>query len=235
MPSVSYLNQSAPFWDFISSLENQFGQAQQDTSSGDKAPAEDESEPRTENHHHHGSKNSPDCHRHPCSGRQSGRGFGGRHWAPQARMNPMASFFCDHPLGQFLRQFQPQAGPGGTDESKDFQPLVDVFTTTSAYHVHISLPGAKKEDVGVSYDAEKSELSVAGVVYRPGDEELLKHLDLAERKVGAFERKVKLGNERYPAEVDAESITAKLEDGILRVEIPRVEKDYVDVKKVDIN
>ena len=100
--------------------------------------------------------------------------------------------------------------------------------------IHISLPGAKKEDVGVNWDAEKSELSIAGVVYRPGDEEFLKTLEMGERKVGPFERKVRLGTRANPAIVDVEGITAKLEDGVLRVEVPRMEEGFVEVRKVDV-
>ena len=100
--------------------------------------------------------------------------------------------------------------------------------------MHASLPGAKKEDVGVNWDAEKSELSIAGVIYRPGDEEFLKTIAMEERKVGAFERKVRLGSRANPAQIDAEGITAKLEDGILRVEVPKMEGDWAEIKKVEI-
>lgn len=140
-----------------------------------------------------------------------------------------------NPFFQFLQSLQSQVNTQGDDSDSDsFKPPVDVFTTPSAYHIHVSLPGAKKEDVGLNYNADKSELSIAGVVYRPGDEEFLKTLTMAERKVGVFERKVRLGNERHPAEVDSDGITAKLEDGVLRIELPRLEKDFVNVKKVDI-
>ena len=117
--------------------------------------------------------------------------------------------------------------------SKDFTPPADIFDTPSAYIVHVSLPGAKKEDVGVNWDADKSELNVAGVIYRPGDEEFLKTLALDERKVGVFERKVKLGSKADPANVDSDEIGAKMEDGVLVVTIPKTE-EFVDVRKVDI-
>ena len=95
--------------------------------------------------------------------------------------------------------------------------------------------GAKKEDVGVNWDVEKSELSIAGVVYRPADEELLKLLDVSERKVGPFERKIRLGTRANSAQIDSEGITAKLEDGVLRIEVPKLEKEgFVEVRKVDI-
>jgi HSP20 family protein len=119
-------------------------------------------------------------------------------------------------------------------KADDFKPEADVFDTEDSYVIHINLPGAKKEDVGVNWDAEKSELNVAGVVYRPGDEEFLKTLALDERKVGAFERKIRLGSRANPALVDVEGITAKLEDGVLRVTVPKMNGEFVEVKKVDV-
>lgn len=71
-------------------------------------------------------------------------------------------------------------------------------------------------------------------MYRPGDEELLKTLALDERKVGAFDRKVRLGSRANPAQVDVDGITARLEDGVLRVEVPKLVAGYVEIKKVDI-
>lgn len=121
-----------------------------------------------------------------------------------------------------------------TEDNQDLVPDADIFDTESAYVVHISLPGAKKEDVGVNWDAEKSELSVAGVIYRPGDEEFLKTLAMNERKVGPFERKLRLGTRASPAHIDTDGITAKLEDGILRVEVPKLDTGYVEIRKVDI-
>lgn len=118
--------------------------------------------------------------------------------------------------------------------SKDFSPPADVFDTEDAYVVHVSLPGAKKEDVGVNWDQDKSELSVAGVIYRPGDEDFLKTLALDERMVGVFERKVRLGSRANPAQIDVDAISARMEDGVLVVQIPKQDREYVEVKKVDI-
>ncbi|KAL2356911.1 HSP20-like chaperone [Cryomyces antarcticus] len=119
-------------------------------------------------------------------------------------------------------------------KTDDFVPAVDVFDTESAFVVHVSLAGAKKEDVGVNWDDEKNELIVAGVIHRPGDEDFLKTLALDERRIGAFERKVTLGSRAKPAQIDVDAITAKMEDGVLRVEVPKQDKDYVEIRKVDI-
>ena len=242
MPSIQYFNQSAPFWDFVASFEDQaFKESVPDEKKDDGSEHHRAPEGAGDNDRPYcggpggqrGPWGGPGAWNRgggPCGGRRRG-GHGGpggfHHRGGPWGMNPFLQFL----------QSQLNAAPGGADnnsESNDFQPPVDVFSTPSSYHIHVSLPGAKKEDVGLNYNADKSELSIAGVVYRPGDEEFLKTLSMGERKIGAFERKVKLGNERYPAEVDADAITAKLEDGVLRIELPRVEKDYVDVKKVDI-
>jgi HSP20 family protein len=156
-------------------------------------------------------------------------------------MSPLFQAFASHPIAQALRAYAEQAGLGAdreageTDAENNFTPPIDVFSTPAAYVLHVALPGAKKEDVGVNWDAEKSELNVAGVVYRQGDEEFLKTLSKKERRVGMFERSVKLPpGEEEKEEVDGDNITAKLEDGVLIVTVPKVEKEWTEVKKVDI-
>lgn len=121
-------------------------------------------------------------------------------------------------------------------EADVFTPALDVFSTPTSYVLHIALPGAKKEDVGVNWDAEKSELNIAGVVYRPGDEDFIKGLRIGERRVGVFERSVKLPieAEKEKTEIDEDRIEAKLEDGVLTVTVGKVEKWEAEPKRVEI-
>lgn len=200
---------------------------------------------------HHGHHAGPHSHERSGGWGGRGRGWGGRGgWRGGERgPNPCgpAGNFDMSQIAEFISQFVPEevlshlgpkdAATASKDapaaNGKDFTPPADIFDTTDAYIVHISLPGAKKEDVGVNWDADKSELNVAGVIYRPGDEEFLKTLALDERKVGVFDRKVKLGSKANPANVDSDAISAKMEDGVLLVTIPKTE-EFVDVKKVDI-
>ncbi|KAK4892277.1 hypothetical protein LTR27_009286 [Elasticomyces elasticus] len=190
---------------------------------------------RPHSHHNRGPRGR-------CGGGGRG-GFGGFGGRGHPFGNP--AFGAMGGLGELANMFQSQLFGGNAGEnqtkdvpteskSEDFKPEVDVFDTAESYVVHISLPGAKKEDVGVNWDAEKSELSIAGVIYRPGDEELLKTLALDERKLGVFERKVRLGSRANPAQIDSDAISAKLEDGVLRVDVPKEDASYVEIKKVDI-
>ncbi|ETN46818.1 uncharacterized protein HMPREF1541_01007 [Cyphellophora europaea CBS 101466] len=118
------------------------------------------------------------------------------------------------------------APPRGEDV--DFEPRSDIFDTPSSYVVHLSLPGAKKQDVGVDWDGENSVLRVTGVVHRPDvDEQMLAQLVVNGRKRenGVFEKAIRLGTKRDPANIDVSGITAKMTDGVLVVKVPKVERE----------
>lgn len=328
MPSIRYVNQTAPFWDFVASLENQgpsnpfAGPPRENHESSDEEgaprgwgrgpwmgpggprawhrgppppwgrhgphppPPHPEGHPPPPHHggpppppppHHEGAppppppagSDSEDAAQQPQEGeprhdgppphphhhhqrrghcgRRGGRpgsfgGRGGNPWGPfmfgggPHHQGPFGGFggFADLADAMQKHFYGDNKNDEGESGQGDFQPEADVFDTESSYVIHVSLPGAKKEDIGVSWDAEKSEIAITGVVHRPGDEDFIKTLALNERKVGPFERKIRLGSRANPAQVDDDAIAAKLEDGILRVDVPKLDKDYVEIKKVDI-
>ncbi|KAH8788530.1 HSP20-like chaperone [Diaporthe sp. PMI_573] len=171
---------------------------------------------------------------------------------------PWAASLAGHPFAQRMREFLERAqgqgannnnrtrgaGSGSGDDMADddnsFTPPVDLFEQPDRWVLHFALPGAKKEDVGVNWDADRSVLSVSGVVHRPGDEEFIRGLVSGERSVGLFSREVGLppagqdikGDSKE--EVNAEGIVAKMEDGVLVVTVPKVERGWTEVRKVDI-
>jgi len=199
-------------------------------------------------HAHHGPHHGPGRH-----GRRGCWGGPGHNRGPPPFAMPGAGGFdlsalieslSAHPIAQAFSTYAQQATgnrsgetlvPEENDAENSFTPPIDVFSTPASYILHVALPGAKKEDVGVNWDVEKGVLNLAGVVYRQGDEAFLKTLSQSERKVGVFERTIKLppGTEEKE-EVDGDAITAKLEDGVLIVTVPKVEKEWTEVKKVDI-
>lgn len=138
----------------------------------------------------------------------------------------------------FLRNLAAQFGISlnePTPDNVDFVPSVDVFNLPTKYIVHVSLPAAKKDDLSIDYDAEESVLRLAGVVYRPGiNEDLHRALVMEERarEVGVFEREVRLGTRESPAAVSVDEITAKLEDGVLSVVLPKIVSEPEPKKRV---
>lgn len=181
--------------------------------------------------HRHGHRGPPGAEeRHGCSpGKHERRGPGGPGFN----------------LGQFLNNLGERLGIDlngaaenlGLDKyaaprnnsDADFEPRADLFDTSESYLIHLSLPGAKKEDVGVDWDGENSILRVAGVVHRPGaDEKLLSQLvvDGRKRETGVFEKAIRLGTKNDPASIDVAGIIAKMTDGVLVIRVPKIEVEH---------
>ncbi|KAK7923932.1 heat shock 16 [Apiospora marii] len=159
-------------------------------------------------------------------------------------VRPIMHALSSHPLAQGVRDYVEQARASSQmpqehqrQQDDSFVPPLDTFTTEKAYVIHISLPGAVKEDVGVNWDAENSLLNVAGVVYRPGSEEFIQCLTSSERRVGMFERSVKLPPPEVDEkeDIDAFGITARMDNGILIITVPKMEKEtWTEIHKVDV-
>ncbi|EXJ66591.1 uncharacterized protein A1O5_10261 [Cladophialophora psammophila CBS 110553] len=172
-------------------------------------------------HHHHHGPHSPSPPRDVPGDRQG-----------QASGFDLGTFLSN--LGERLGVDLTAAAEGlgirpPRSSETDFEPRTDIFDTSAAYTVHLSLPGAKKSDVGVDWDGEHSALRVAGVVHRPGvDEEMMSRLvvDGRKRETGVFEKTIRLGTSKAPASVDVEGITAKMVDGVLIIRVPKVEKTF---------
>ncbi|KAI1390215.1 HSP20-like chaperone [Hypoxylon trugodes] len=152
---------------------------------------------------------------------------------------PLMHAFSTHPFAQAFRDYMDRTRNDPTGESFEnheeaFVPPVDTFNTEKAYVLHVSLPGALKEDIAVNWDGEK--VIISGVVHRPGNEVFIQSLISSERKVGMFKRNVRLpppgSNDKE--DVDGLGITAKMENGILIVTVPKSEKEWTEIHKVDI-
>lgn len=156
-------------------------------------------------------------------------------WAgfkPQGGFAPLGNT-PKHPHSFWHRAGGPAFNHSATADQRDIlTPEVDVYDTAKSFVVCMSLPGAEKEDINVSWDQKISELRIVGAIRRRGDEEFLKTLAREERSVGQFDRKVHLGSLTSPAQVD--SLSAKMENGILTIEAQKLESAYPEVKTIDI-
>ncbi|KAK9851959.1 HSP20-like chaperone [Penicillium brevicompactum] len=159
---------------------------------------------------HHGHGPHPGPYGFPGHHGHHGGPFGFEHRGPRGPGGPRHRGPHGGPF-DFLRQIG--AGLGfpmdKTADGVDFTPSVDVFDTPAKYIVHVSLPGAKRSDLSIDYDAEESVLRLAG----------------RGREVGVFEREVRFGTRAAPAFVVVDGISAKLEDGILNVTLPKIIRD----------
>eukprot|EP00824_Muranothrix_gubernata_P017135 TRINITY_DN3525_c0_g1_i2.p1 TRINITY_DN3525_c0_g1~~TRINITY_DN3525_c0_g1_i2.p1 ORF type:complete len:172 (-),score=0.50 TRINITY_DN3525_c0_g1_i2:39-554(-) len=96
-----------------------------------------------------------------------------------------------------------------------FVPVVNTRESENSYHIDVDLPGIKKEDISV--DVDKNVLTISGE--RKTREEV-KEEDYykVETSFGKFSRSFTI-----PENTDIENINAKSNDGVLEIEIPKVE------------
>lgn len=94
-------------------------------------------------------------------------------------------------------------------------PAVDIHESDEMIVVEVELPGINKEDVKV--DVEGGVLMISGERKYEKDEKS-ENSHRIERSYGRFTRSFTL-----PTYVDAANVRAKMEDGVLRVELPKQE------------
>jgi HSP20 family protein len=113
-----------------------------------------------------------------------------------------------------------------TSATAVWTPPVDVFEEADAIRIVAEVPGVRPEDVKIS--VEGNVLTVSGTKEQVAEEKA-ERVHRYERTYGAFERTFTL-----PASVDAASIKAGYEHGVLTVTLPKVEKAKPRQIKVEV-
>ena len=106
-----------------------------------------------------------------------------------------------------------------------FVPGKDIIETDDDIIVHIALPGIKKEDLKLNVSEKTVEVrakfdiesDISGT-----------YVTLTDRQTGIVKRDVML-----PKKVIADKASAKLENGILRVTIPKLEKTELHTVEIE--
>ncbi|HEX4307994.1 MAG TPA: Hsp20/alpha crystallin family protein [Solirubrobacterales bacterium] len=95
-----------------------------------------------------------------------------------------------------------------------FVPRFDIEETEEAWIVEAELPGVKRKDVDV--EVRDGELLISGEIKERERVGVVRHRT---RRTGKFEIRVAL-----PDDVDADRVDARLENGVMVVEIPKPER-----------
>lgn len=108
-----------------------------------------------------------------------------------------------------------EVSKGALEAQKKARGLIalNVKKNNDGYVVEASLPGIKKEDISMNYDDSKLTIEVKEHE-APKDEYVIR-----ERFENYYKREIELAN------VDAEGIKARLENGILTINLPFVKKE----------
>ncbi len=110
-----------------------------------------------------------------------------------------------------------------TDEP--WEPLADVFEDANNFYVYVELPGVKKEDVIITLDKDK--LVVKGKKSLRVSEEDARKV-FVESLYGNFEKVMEFGEE-----IDVDKVTAEIQQGVLKVLLPK--KSVSTVKRVPVS
>jgi HSP20 family protein len=102
-----------------------------------------------------------------------------------------------------------ESGPFGAADR--WVPLADLEETDDAWTVELELPGVARDDVDVELD--EGMLTVSGEVKEKERTGILRRRT---RRVGRYRYTVTL-----PGDVDADSVDARLHDGVLTVRVPK--------------
>jgi len=115
-----------------------------------------------------------------------------------------------------VREKQEVASPAEqTTPGLVFTPAVDIFETEKAITLLADMPGAKADDLTI--DLRDNTLTLTADI-TPDDDSNEKNI-LKEYETGRYYRQFTLGEL-----INQENIDAKLNDGVLRLTLPKIEK-----------
>jgi len=136
------------------------------------------------------------------------------------KFNQPAPKFINGWMENILNDFTSPIEKDFTDAS--FRPSVNIKETPDAYHLELSAPGRKKEDIKLNID--KNLLTIS---YEKKDEQNDEKYITREFNLQPFKRSFTLDDK-----INADNITAKYENGLLSVELPKKAETKVVAKKI---
>jgi HSP20 family protein len=108
-----------------------------------------------------------------------------------------------------------------------YRPSLDIAGTNSGYQISLDVPGMNQADITIEISGDR-------LILKGQKEEKSENKDRqfyrVERNYGAFQRTLSL-----PDDANVDDITAKLENGVLKLEIPRVETASRNIKRIEIS
>ena len=126
------------------------------------------------------------------------------------------SIFND--FDNFLNDFS-----SSLNNSSSWEPKFEVLNTDAMYCIRAEIPGMSKKDIDI--ELENNTLSISGDrKWNDKDQN-----NYSEFSYGKFYRSFNL-----PEDVKENNIKASMKDGILSVQVPRLEKVKPEVKKIAI-
>lgn len=107
-----------------------------------------------------------------------------------------------------------------------FAPAAEIEETDDAIHLRLEVPGMEAKDLNVEVTAEAVSISGERKSETKTEE---KGVYRSEFRYGKFQRVIPM-----PARIDNQKVTAEYKDGVLHLNLPKVEAEKNKVVKVNI-
>lgn len=101
-------------------------------------------------------------------------------------------------------------------ETELFSPVCEISETETHFLMSLDIPGLKKEDIKI--ETNQNILTISGSRHRESTADKNMKVQRMERSYGSFKRSFTL-----PQNVDADSIEAHYENGVLELSLPKIE------------
>lgn len=114
-------------------------------------------------------------------------------------------------------------------EPKEFDKMMkcDIYEEDDMYHIVVDIPGYKKEDISIEYD--KGYLKIVAT-HKEEEKSNKKYMRRERVSTSRCERSFYLGEE-----LNEDEIKAEFKDGILKVSVPKNDKEEPTKKIININ
>ena len=106
------------------------------------------------------------------------------------------------------------------------QPQFDISQNTTSYFITADLPGMNKKDINISLADDMITLSGERKLNKNHDEEFSRYNNI---QYGSFEKSFCI-----PDDANIDKIEAKMNNGVLTLEIKKAKKVLPDIKKISI-
>jgi HSP20 family protein len=123
----------------------------------------------------------------------------------------------------FFRPFNAQRNESGRGS---LVPAIDLHENDHSYTVKAEIPGVKKDDIDIT--VHNGVLTINAESQYEHEDKEGDRVIRQERRYGKYVRSIRLGKD-----VDEEKVKAKYTDGILELELPKVEE--VKPKKISVD
>ncbi len=138
--------------------------------------------------------------------------------------NPMSRSF-DGLMNELFNELPATFGKAMREDVLNFPP-VNIVEKTNGYHIELAAPGFEKADFNIKLDGKLLTISV-----EKKEQSLAENEKMIRKEFGykAFKRSFTVDEK-----IDASGISAKYENGILKLDLPKKEEVKKDAKEITI-